>query len=194
MIRTNLATRPFYNEQVVRLVLLLAAIVAIVVTAFNVTRIMQLSRRDTRLTTQASREEERAAALRRQAAQLRASIDPHAIDLAAADARKANELIDQRTFSWTELFNRFEMTLPDEVRITAVRPSLDPSHGIVLDIAVVARDREVVNQFIENLESSGVFSQQLAREDHLNEENFVEASLEMTYLPEGRPAGPGAAR
>src|SRR5205823_6222811 len=119
MIRTNLATRPFYNEQIVRLVLLLLALVAVGATGFNVVRMLQLSRSDTQLKRQASMDEDRVAVLRQQASQLRASIDPKAIELAAADARRANDLIDQRTFSWTELFNQFEMTLPDQVRITA---------------------------------------------------------------------------
>ena len=40
------------------------------------------------------------------------------VDSVSVDARQANDLIERRTFSWTELFNRFEHTLPDDVRIT----------------------------------------------------------------------------
>ena len=60
-----------------------------------------------------------------QAARLRASVDPKQIDVASVDARQANDLIDRRTFSWTELFNRFETTLPDDVRITSCGRKLD---------------------------------------------------------------------
>ena len=38
MIRTNLATRPFYNERAVRLVLLAIAALGLAATAFNVTQ------------------------------------------------------------------------------------------------------------------------------------------------------------
>ena len=43
----------------------------------------------------------------------------------ASAAREANDIIDQRAFSWTELFAQFEATLPADVRITAVQPRLD---------------------------------------------------------------------
>ena len=42
-----------------------------------------------------------------------------------AAAREANQLIDRRAFSWTDLFNRFEETLPADVRIVAVTPQVD---------------------------------------------------------------------
>jgi hypothetical protein len=80
------------------------------------------------------------------------------VDFAAADARQANDLIDRRTFSWTDLFNRFEMTLPDEVRIASVRPRVDPDVGIVLAINVMARNVDDVGEFIANLEATGAFT------------------------------------
>ena len=70
-------------------------------------------------------DEARASELRASAARLRSSVDPKQIELASNEARLANDLIDRRTFSWTELFNVFEKTLPDEVRITAVRPRVE---------------------------------------------------------------------
>src|ERR1700719_4237214 len=98
MIRTNLSTRPFYNERAVRLGLLLLAVLAVAATLFNVTRVLQLSRSDTFLATQASRDEARAAELRTEAARLRATVDPRQIDFASGEARKANDLIDRRVF------------------------------------------------------------------------------------------------
>src|SRR5258708_21330922 len=125
MIRTNLSTRPFYNEGAVRLWLLVLAIAVVLATVFNVTRLLQYSRSDTELAAQASRDEARTADLRASAAELRASVDVRQIAEASNEARVANDLIDRRTFSWTELFNRFEATLPAEVRITAVRPRIE---------------------------------------------------------------------
>ena len=48
---------------------------------------------------------------------------PSRIEVASLEARQANELIDRRTFSWTELFNRLETTLPPEGSHHAVRRS-----------------------------------------------------------------------
>ncbi len=147
-----------------------------------------LSRSDTTLATEASTDEARAAELRAGRRQLRASVDTKQLDVASADAQEANSLIDRRTFSWTELFNRFETTLPDDVRITSVRPTADPKRGIVLDITVVAKSVDDVNQFMEHLEATGLFHNLLSREEHVNDLGQLEALLEAIYTP----APPGA--
>jgi Tfp pilus assembly protein PilN len=188
VIRTNLATRPFYDERSVYALLAIAAIVVVAATAFNASRVLRYSRSDTRLATQASRDEARAAELRQEAARLRASVDPKQVDFAAADARQANDLIDRRTFSWTELFNRFETTLPDEVRITSVKPRSDRANGIVLIISVVARGVDDVSLFMANLEATGAFKNLRPAEEHVNEHGELESVLETAYLPSAAAA------
>ena len=192
MIRTNLSTRPFYNERVVRLWLLAFAALVVAASVFNVTRIIHYSRSDTELATQAARDEARAAELRASAARLRASVDLKQVDFASSEARQANELIDRRTFSWTELFNRFEATLPEEVRITSVRPKVE-KRGFALTIVVVSRDVDQVNLFMESLERTGAFADLLVSEEHFNEQGQLEASLTTVYQPAaGHPEPSGA--
>jgi len=195
VIRTNLSTRPFYNERIVRLWLVAIALAALAATAFNVSRVLRYSSSDTRLATQASRDEARAADLRQQAVRLRASVDPKQVDYAAADARQANELIDRRTFSWTELFNRFETTLPDDVRIASVRPRIDRDHGFMLVINVMARSVDDVNTFIVNLENTGAFMNIRPADERTDEAGMLQSSLEALYLPSaGKPSVRGGRR
>jgi Tfp pilus assembly protein PilN len=189
MIRTNLATRPFYNERAVTMWLLGIAILVAGATVFNITRLTRYSRSDTRLTTEAARDETRAAELRAAAARLRATVDPHQIEYASNEARQANDLIDRRTFSWTELLNLFETTLPPDVRITAVRPRLDRRAGIVLEFTVAGRSVEDVGTFMQNLTKSGAFSGVRPVEEHENEQGLWEASLEAMYKPGTALAG-----
>ena len=193
MIRTNLSTRPFYNERAVHAWLLVVAVLVIAASLFNVSRLLRYSGSNTQQETAATRDEARAAQLHDQAARLRASVDLQKIDLASAEARQANDLIDRRTFSWTDLFNRFETTLPDEVRITAVRPRLDRDRGFVVVTTVVARGVEDVNQFLENLEKTGAFANANSLDEHVNEQGQLEATLEATYTPgpSKRPVGAG---
>jgi Tfp pilus assembly protein PilN len=194
MIRTNLATRPFYNERAVHLVLFGVGIVALAATLFNVTRVLQLSGRDTQLGTQASRDEARAADLRQAAARDRSTVDPKALEQASAQAREANDLIDRRTFSWTDLFNRFETTLPDDVRITSVQPKVD-AKGIVLTIVVTAKGVDDVNQFLENLDATGAFAGVEAPDNRFDERGELQATLKTIYKPAAaRPAAEGGAR
>jgi Tfp pilus assembly protein PilN len=183
MLRANLATRPFYNESGLRAVFWPVAALVIAAALYDAARVIQLSGRDTSLVTQASRDEARTAELRESARRMRASVDPKGIDRATAEVRLANDLIDRRVFSWTELFNRFETTLPDDVRITSVRPRVDAQGVLNLAISVSAKSRDDVNQFIEKLESTGVFRDLLAHEDHLDDHGQLEATLESVYDP-----------
>lgn len=195
MIRTNLSTRPFYNERTVHLWLAAIAVLTIAVTVFTVTRVLQYSRSDTQLGSQASRDEARAADLRAEAARLRASVDLKQVEMAALEARTANELIDRRTFSWTELFNRFETTLPDEVRITAVRPRVDPDAGTRLTINVVASGTDEVSEFMESLEATGAFKElRGTSEERFNDRDLLEATIEMRYVPESATDAGGGKR
>jgi Tfp pilus assembly protein PilN len=189
VIRTNLSTRPFYNERIVHFWLIAIAAIVLAATAFNASRVLRYSRSDTRLATQASNDESRGADLRRQAARLRSSVDPRQVDFAAADARQANDLIDRRTFSWTELFNRFETTLPDDVRIAAVKPHVDRERGIVLTINVSAKTVDDVNTFIENLEQTGAFANVRPADERTDENGLLASTLEVVYVPSaGKPA------
>jgi Tfp pilus assembly protein PilN len=190
MIRTNLSTRPFYNERVVSTWLLVFLLVVVAATVFNVTRVLQYSRSDTELGLQASRDEARATELRRSATRVRTTVDPKQIAFASQEARQANDLIDRRTFSWTELFNRFETTLPDEVRITAVRPKIEKGQ-FQLTIAIVARSVDDISQLMDRLQRSGAFTE-VGRsiEEHVNDDGQLQATLDAVYLPmSGHAAG-----
>ena len=125
MLRTNLATRPFYNERAVHLVIALAALVVGVITVLNAARIVTLSRHNTELSSRISSQQAEAARLTREAAAIRKTIDKDELDVVVKAAREANTLIDQRTFSWTSFFNAIESTLPPDVMLTSVRPTFD---------------------------------------------------------------------
>jgi Tfp pilus assembly protein PilN len=183
VIRTNLATRPFYDERPIRVGLLVLLAIVAAASIFNATRVLRYSRSDTELATHAAQNEARAGDLRAVATRLRTSVDMKEVETASVDARLANDLIDRRTFSWTELFNRFETTLPDEVRITSVRPKVEKGQTI-LTITVHARGVGDVSTFMDNMEASGAFKQPLTRDERVSEQGLLEATLEATYAPE----------
>lgn len=195
MIRTNLSTRPFYNDAAVLFWLGVIAALVVAATVFNVQRLTHYSRSDTEQATQAARDEQRAKDLRADATRLRASVDTAQIEAASIEAKAANELIDRRTFSWTEVLNRFEATLPADVRITSLRHTLDQVRGIVLTISILARDVENVNQFIEDLEATKAFAEVLAAQEQVNPENGqLEVILQAVYHPSIHQRSPAAAQ
>ena len=118
------------------------------------------------------------------AAQILAKVD--AKELAAVDkaAREANEIIDQRTFSWTDVFSHFERTLPPDVRITSVQQQA-ARQVVVIDAE--AQSVDDVDRFIEALEKTGAFRDVVPRNEVLMEDDTIEAKLEATYVPQLRP-------
>ncbi len=193
MIRSNLATRPFYDSRAATVGLILLAALVAAATIFNVSRVLRYSGSNTELSSQAAQDEAAAQTMRASAAALRASVDPRQIADASKEARQANDLIDRRTFSWTELFNRFEATIPDAVRITAVRPKLDKERRINLAVVVLGRTVDDVNQFMERLDATGVFRDVRSSEEHTTEDNQISSVLEMIYLQPHEAAAAKAA-
>jgi len=185
MLRTNLSTRPFYNVRAVQLALGLFAGLVLAVTLFNIIEIVRLTASQRTLGASAAAAESEAQRLRGEAAQVRAQINPQELKVVATAAREANVIIDQRAFSWTELFAQFEDTLPPDVRITAVRPRLE--RGIfVVQVGVEARRAEDVDTFIEELEKKGAFHNVLATQEQTNDEGLLEAIVQGVYTPPAR--------
>jgi hypothetical protein len=181
MLRTNLATRPFYNERVVHAVLLLVLVLTVALTVFNVARIVSLSRRHAEVSGRAARAETKAAALRRSADGVRRSINARELEAVAAEARQANDIIDGRTFSWTDLFNQFETTLPEEVRIVSVAPRIERDGRMIVAMAVVGRRTEDIDSFVEKLEATGTFSGLLTHQQSVNQDGMLDTILEGRY-------------
>jgi hypothetical protein len=101
MLRGNLATRPFYNERLVTLLLALIALVAVALTVFNASRLLQLSSRRSELRAQMDKDSADAARIRGNAVAVQNSVDRAALMSLAGSAREANGLIDARTFGST---------------------------------------------------------------------------------------------
>lgn len=156
MLRTNLSTRPFYNERAVHVLAAVVAIAVLAVTIFQVTRVVKLSAYKTELNTAIARDRDEAQRLAREAADIRRGMDQKEIAVVAAAAREANQLIEQRTFSWTQLFNHLEATLPDDVMLTSVRPEFEDGVTYV-NMEIQGRGGDVIDSFWERLEKTGAF-------------------------------------
>ena len=180
MLGTNLASRPFYNERAVQLAVVIVGILVIALTLFNVGELVRLSGRQSRLGSHAANAEREADRLRAEAARIRTQIDPKDLRVVSGAAREANAIIDRRTFSWTELFSRFEAALPPDVRIKAVQPRLEKG---TFTVAVIAEARRVedLDRFIEALEKTGAFHNVRPVEESTNQDGLLEAVIEALY-------------
>src|SRR5918993_1269529 len=184
MLRTNLSTRPFYNERGVRAGLVALAALAVGLTLFNAFEIVRLQgqSRDSRETI--ARNEAQAVDLREKARVIRRSIDRAKLEAVQIAATEANALIDRRTFSWTELLNQFEVTLPPDVRIAGVMPQSDEAGRRLVQVSVYSRRIEDVEEFMDALEKTGAFSGVLPRSDQPDDAGAIRTELQAYYTPQ----------
>ena len=180
MLRTNLSTRPFYNERAIQLLLALAALLVVILTAFNAIRIFSLSRQNTELSSLVNRDRQEAQRLTRDAQRIRAGINVEELQATADAAGVANALIDQRTFSWTEFFNRIEETLPPDVMLTSVQPSFG-REATIIQMSVLGRQIEDIDEFMEKLEATGAFHDVLPTQEDTTDEGLHRLMVRSTY-------------
>ena len=193
MLQINLSTRPFYNERAVHLALGAVGVLVLALTTFNVTQVVTLSGRYADATTRADEAEARADDVAREALTIQRDLDRDELEVAGANARAANTLIDRRVFSWTEFFNRIESTLPADVMLTSVRPEIEPDE-MAVSMGVLGRRVEEIETFIEQLEATGAFVELLPLTEEPTNEGLYRAALRGRYLQsaEQAPRGPNA--
>ena len=189
MLRTTLSTRPFYNERVVRVGIAVVVLFAAALSAFNAAQILSLNSRNREFATRAEAAEARAAEFRNQARATRQTLDKEEVGIVQAASREANQLIERRAFSWTDLFNRFEQTLPADVRISAVQPQLDEDGRMLLAINVITRRIEDLTTFADRLEETGAFWGVITRQQEAQDDGTQRAAIQGYYDPQvARPA------
>lgn len=133
-IHLNLAAKPYRDYRAVNVVI---AVLATIIAGFvylNVetylryrTETRDTTNRIATLTAQAENEQRRADATQQRIKQ----IDVKAL---ASQTQFANAQLAERAFSWSELLDRLEHVLPDDVRIDGVSPVFLPNGNIHLNL------------------------------------------------------------
>ena len=189
MLRTNLSTRPFYNERAVHIAIGAAALLVLALTTVKVVRMVTLSRQNTELSSRISRDQSEADGLTKLAADVLRRVDKAELQLVVDSAREANSLIDQRTFSWTAFFNRIESTMPPDVMLSAVKPSV--RDGLTrVTMTVLGRRAEDIDEFMEKLEATGAFEDVVPSQQDRTDEGLFRVTLESVYTGAGAEPEP----
>jgi hypothetical protein len=193
VLKTNLSTRPFYNERAVHAIAALIAVIVVAVAAWQAVRIVNLSRYKTQLNTAIQKHRSESEMRERDAARIRAGLDQKQLAVVAAQAKEANQLIEQRTFSWTELFNVLEATLPDDVMLVAVRPEFkDNITQINLDLQ--GKSSEDIQAFWDRLEKTGAFHDVSWTAVTEAENGLDKMQMRAVYTPAQASAKPAAVK
>jgi hypothetical protein len=182
VLRSNLSTKPFYNDRAVRAGVAAVALVAFGLTAFNVGRIWWLRSQSGDIRQRSEQNESLARDVRQKTQGIRQSLNRQELTVVQAAAREANQLIERRAFSWTDLFNRFETTLPADVRLMAVQPQMDSDGRLLVAMTVVSRRVEDLDAFIDALEKTGAFREVLTRQEEAEDDGTRKSVLQGYYL------------
>jgi hypothetical protein len=182
MLRTNLSTRPFYNERAVHAAAAVVALLVLAVTAWQVNRVVRLSRYKTELTAAIRRDKSQTDYLVKEAERTRRGLNPKELAAVAAAATEANGLIEQRTFSWTQLFNQLESTLPGDVMLTAVHPEFKDGDTLI-NLDIQGRRSDDIDAFWDRLEKGGAFHNIQWSAVTVTDEGLHKIQMKAVYTP-----------
>jgi Tfp pilus assembly protein PilN len=183
----NLASRPFLNTRPVWLVTACAGVAALILIAVNIgfyvrsNRVLrpQIEYRNGLL----AEERALAADLSGQVSELE-QVPWRSL---ASRVEATNVILRERAFSWLRLLDDVERVMPYDVRILRVSPSIGPD-DVELGLVVVARTREAMLEFLENLLADPSFSQPTPRREETPEQSEAPGytlALSVRYLPPG---------
>lgn len=176
----NLATRSFRNDRLAATGVGVALLALLLLTLWHGVAIRRLlPGRTSALHAEVAALERQVTALRTQARDLRRE-DPAKAVLARWTLVK--DIVDQRAFSWTGLFERLEGLVPGGLRVTSIAPSVRRGQLHLLVTAEV-RTPEDGWDFVRALEESGDFAEVFPLAEKEKEFEYV-----MRYRP--RPRGP----
>lgn len=182
MLRGNLATKPFYNERLVTLAIVVVTVIVVALTIFNATQLVSLSSRRSALRAEIAADEAKAAQIRADATAVQNSVDRAALQDLAGSTRLANNLITARTFSWTTFFGYIEDTIPFDVRITAVSPEIEKGE-IIVSMLLLGRSESDIEAFAAALEDTGAFYDVGLTVADTTEDRLKRVTLTSKYAP-----------
>jgi hypothetical protein len=153
----NLARDPFRQNRPILVGSAFAALLLVAMLVFLIS-LSATERRETRDTqAQLNRVNRQLTAIRNEQAKLDASMRQPGNEIVLDRSVLLNTLIRRKAISWTKIFEDLDTVCPHNVRILAIRPTINAQGGLLLDMQVAADTNEPILAFMIKLEGSDVF-------------------------------------
>lgn len=179
----NLASRPFRNERLPKLLLTLAGVALAAVTASHVLLVRSLL---PDRTSAAHREVAALEAELRELKRVASEVEVEEPDaLSAKEWAALKELVDRRSFSWTWLFGLLEGVLPRGVRLVSVSPGVAKGQ-MTLELQATAETIADGLELIQALETRQEFAA-VYPTNRSTDDKGVSFRLTMRLLPRISP-------
>lgn len=104
------------------------------------------------------------------------------VRLLAAQTQFANARLAERAFSWSELLDRLERVLPDDVRIESVAPSFAKNGMVHLSLACFGKNGQSMVHTIDRLNRDPYFSNPFPNAEEHTPEGY-RFGLAVDYRP-----------
>jgi len=153
----NLAREPFRRDRPMLVGSAFAALLLLALLGFLISLAVteQSETRDTQA--MLSRVNRQLNSIHREQAKLDASMRLPGNEIVLDRSVLLNTLIRRKAISWTKIFSDLDTVCPPNVRVLAIRPTINAQGGLFLEMQVASESPEPIIGFIAKLESSDVF-------------------------------------
>jgi len=195
----NLAQRPFVNTRPVERVAAILWVLGVALLAWNLKLFMGYLGSSQVTRGKLATLERDIAQEQGTNAELQAQVGKLGLDQQNREVTFLNRKIDERTFSWSLLFDRMAEVLPDQVRLLRLTPSnvvqreiglgprptareLNPP-PVVLTLHCEAKDDEALLRFVDNLFAHPAFSEPNLENEEREDSGLLRFDLTVQYEP-----------
>lgn len=193
----NLAKRPFLNPRPVQRVTILLWVLGLAVAAFNGRLYFSHYAGSSEIRQRQQELEESIERERRAVDELEAELASYDLKLHNEQSAFLNAKIAERSFSWSDLFDRLGEAMPADVRLTSLSPSFGDrgrsrtrtrENEVLLGIRATAKSSEVVLEFVDSLFAHPSFRAPNLISESLQDSQLIDFGLSVIYEARRQPA------
>ena len=182
-IHLNLASRPFRDYRPVYAAVVVMALLTAFLALNNVDTLLRY-RTETKTTrTDISQLEQQTADERHKADMLAQQLRGVDLKLLSSQTEFANTQLAERAFSWSELLDRLERVLPDDVRLQSVTPTFDKDGTVHLSMTCVAKSGTGLSATINHFNGDSHFANAFPASEVVEATGERRITLSVDYRP-----------
>jgi Tfp pilus assembly protein PilN len=182
-IHLNLASRPFRDYRPVYAAVVVMALLTAFLALNNVDTLLRY-RTETKTTrADISQLEQQTADERQKADALAQRLRGVDLKLLSTQTEFANTQLAERAFSWSELLDRLERVLPDDVRLQSVTPTFDKDGLVHLTMMCVAKSGTGLSSTINHFNGDSHFANAFPSSEVVEATGERRISLSVDYRP-----------
>jgi len=100
----------------------------------------------------------------------------------SAQTRYVNSVLAERAFSWSELLDRLERVLPDDVRLVSISPSFNKSGLVHLSLGCIGKNGQSMVSTIDRFNADPHFARAFPGSEN-NNAGVFDFGISVDYRP-----------